>query len=58
MQTATTRTMHDEDGQYVLLPPEMEFGANVELTIMRFGEVVTIYPTRNENPNLPQDAIG
>jgi hypothetical protein len=35
MPTATTRTISDELGEILLLPPEVGFGLGVEVTIVR-----------------------
>jgi antitoxin VapB len=43
---ATTRTFRSGNGEAVRLPRDMAFGADVELTLVRSGEVLTIYPSR------------
>lgn len=44
MPTATGRTAIDEHGEFLLLPPEVAFGLDVEVTIVHSGDVLTIYP--------------
>jgi hypothetical protein len=34
----------DECGEFLLLPPEVAFGLDVAVTIVRSGDVLTIYP--------------
>jgi len=46
MATATSRTFMSGNSEAVRLPREMAFGPGVELTLVRSGDVLTIYPTR------------
>ena len=46
MATATSRTFMSGSSEAVRLPREMAFGPGVELTLVRSGDVLTIYPTR------------
>jgi antitoxin VapB len=46
MTTATSRTFKSGNSEAVRLPKEVAFGTGVELTIVRSGDVVTMYPTR------------
>jgi antitoxin VapB len=46
MTTATTRTFRSGNSEAVRLPREMAFGTGVELTLVRSGDVLTIYPKR------------
>jgi len=46
MATATSRTFKSGNSEAVRLPREMAFGPGVELTLVRSGDVLTIYPTR------------
>ena len=50
MPTATSQTAMDEQGEFVLLPPEVAFGRDVEVTIVRSGDVLTIYPVGSPVP--------
>ena len=50
MPTATSRTAMDEYGEFLLLPPEVAFGLDVEVTIVRSGDVLTIYPGGAASP--------
>ncbi len=46
MAVVRSRTFRSGNSQVVRLPREVAFGAEVPVTIVRSGEVVTIYPTR------------
>ena len=46
MTTAIRRTFKSGNSEAVRLPREMAFGGDVELTLVRSGDVLTIYPTR------------
>lgn len=46
MPTATTRTFRSGNSEAVRLPKEMAFGPDVELTLVRSGNVLTITPKR------------
>lgn len=46
MSVLKTRTFRSGDSEAVRLPKEIAFGADVELTMIRSGDVLTIYPTR------------
>lgn len=46
MATATSKTFMSGNSEAVRLPREMAFGPGVELTLVRSGDVLTIYPTR------------
>ena len=42
----TSRTFWTGDGEAVRLPPEVAFGRDTEVTILRHGDVLTIYPAK------------
>jgi len=46
MPTATSRTFRNGNSEAVRLPRDVAFGADVQVTIVRSGDVLTIYPTR------------
>lgn len=46
MPTATTRTFRSGNSEAVRLPRDMAFGPDVELTLVRSGDVLTITPKR------------
>lgn len=46
MPTVTTRTFRSGNSEAVRLPKEVAFGIDVELTAVRSGDVLTIYPKR------------
>ena len=48
---ATTRAFKSGNSQAVRIPAEMAFDENTELTIMRSGDVVMIFPKR---PNMKE----
>ncbi|MEJ0060714.1 MAG: AbrB/MazE/SpoVT family DNA-binding domain-containing protein [Terricaulis sp.] len=45
MGIARTRTFRSGNSEAVRLPRDVAFGEDVELTIVRSGDVMTIYPT-------------
>lgn len=52
MATTTSRTFKSGNSEAVRLPRDMAFGADVELTLVRSGEVLTIYPARTSPADL------
>ena len=46
MPTVTTRTFRSGNSEAVRLPKEVAFGRDVELTVVRSGDVLTIYPKK------------
>jgi antitoxin VapB len=46
MTTVTSRTFRSGNSEAVRLPREVAYGPGVELTIVRSGDVMTIYPKR------------
>jgi antitoxin VapB len=46
MTTVTTRTFRSGNSEAVRLPKEVAFGRDVELTVVRSGDVLTIYPKK------------
>ena len=46
MPTITTRTFRSGNSEAVRLPKEVAFGRDVELTIVRSGDVLTMYPKK------------
>ena len=49
MAHAKTRTFRSGNSEAVRLPKEVAFGEDgLELTVIRTGDVVTIYPARNK----------
>lgn len=52
MSNTTTRTFRSGNSEAVRLPRDMAFGANVELTLVRSGDVLTIYPARTSPASL------
>jgi antitoxin VapB len=46
MSVAVTRTFRSGNSEAVRLPKDVAFGRDVELTIIRSGDVLTIYPAR------------
>jgi antitoxin VapB len=46
MGTSGARTFRSGNSQAVRLPKDIAFGDDVELTVVRSGDVLTIYPTR------------
>lgn len=46
MATANSRTFRSGNSEAVRLPRNVAFGREVEVTIVRSGDVLTIYPAR------------
>jgi len=46
MTVFKTRTFRSGNSEAVRLPKDIAFGPDVELTMVRSGDVLTIYPTR------------
>ena len=46
MTVATSRTFRSGNSAAVRLPKEVAYDGDVEVTIVRSGDVLTIYPTR------------
>jgi antitoxin VapB len=46
MTAARSRTFRSGNSEAVRLPREVAFGREVEVTIIRSGDVLTIYPSR------------
>lgn len=46
MPTVTSRTFRSGNSEAVRLPKEVAFGKDIEVTIVRSGDVITIYPKR------------
>ena len=46
MKAVASRTFKSGNSEAVRLPKAVAYGAEVELTIVRSGDVLTIYPTR------------
>lgn len=50
MTIARTRTFRSGNSEAVRLPRDVAFGENVELVIVRSGDVMTIYPAATTIP--------
>ena len=46
MTIVTSRTFKSGNSEAVRLPRDVAFGSDVELTLVRSGDVLTLYPTR------------
>ena len=46
MPTVTSRTFRSGNSEAIRLPKEVAFGPDVEVTIVKSGDVLTITPTR------------
>jgi antitoxin VapB len=46
MARATSRTFRSGNSEAVRLPKDLAFGPDVELTIVRSGDVLTMFPKR------------
>ena len=54
MGNANSRTFRSGDSEAVLLPKDIAFGREAELTIVRSGDVLTIFPARPSVGDLAQ----
>lgn len=52
MTIASTRTVRINGDEAVILPPEVAFGADIDVVIIRPGEVMTIYPVSTSIPEM------
>lgn len=52
MAVVTTRTFKSGNSEAVRLPRDVAFGPDVELTLVRSGDVLTIYPARTSVSDL------
>ncbi len=52
MAIATSRTFRSGNSEAVRLPRDLAYGAGVELTLVRSGDVLTIYPSRDSIDDL------
>jgi antitoxin VapB len=46
MTRATSKTFRSGNSEAVRLPRDLAFGVDVELTLVRSGDVLTIYPSK------------
>lgn len=52
MPIARTRTFRSGNSEALRLPKDVAFGEDVELVIVRSGEVMTIYPAATSIPSM------
>lgn len=52
MSAARSRTFRSGNSEAVRLPREVAFGREVEVTIVRSGDVLTIFPSRPSTADL------
>ncbi|MBU6371522.1 MAG: AbrB/MazE/SpoVT family DNA-binding domain-containing protein [Alphaproteobacteria bacterium] len=52
MPIARTRTFRSGNSQAVRLPKDVAFGDDVELVVVRSGDVMTIYPAQLSVPEM------
>jgi len=52
MTIAKTRTFRSGNSEAVRLPKDIAFGENVELIVVRSGDVVTLYPAARSIPEM------
>ena len=50
MTTVRTRTFRSGNSEAIRLPKDIAFGEDVELVIVRSGDVMTIYPAATSMP--------
>jgi antitoxin VapB len=46
MPTVTSRTFRSGNSEAVRLPKDVAYGVDIDVTIVRSGDVITIYPAR------------
>jgi antitoxin VapB len=54
MSTAGSRTFRSGNSEAVRLPRNVAFGRDIEVTIVRSGDVLTIFPSRSSLADLVQ----
>jgi antitoxin VapB len=52
MTAYTVKTFRNGNSEAIRLPKEVAFGSGVELTLVKSGDVVTIYPKRRSMAEL------
>jgi len=52
MPTARSRTFRSGNSEAIRLPKDVAFGTEVELVIVRSGDVMTIYPASTTIPEM------
>jgi antitoxin VapB len=52
MTISKTRTFRSGNSEAVRLPKDIAFGENVELIVVRSGDVVTLYPAEMSVPEM------
>jgi antitoxin VapB len=52
MTVTKTRTFRSGNSEAVRLPKDVAFGENVELVIVRSGDVLTLYPAATSIPEM------
>ncbi|TAJ83209.1 AbrB/MazE/SpoVT family DNA-binding domain-containing protein [Reyranella sp.] len=52
MTIARSRTFRSGNSEAIRLPKDIAFGKDVELVIVRSGDVLTIYPTTSSIPTM------
>ena len=52
MATAKTRTFRSGNSEAVRLPKDVAYGEDVELVIVRSGDVLTLYPAATSIPEM------
>jgi antitoxin VapB len=58
MAVVKSRTFRSGNSEAVRLPREVAFGSEVEVTLIRSGDVLTIYPTRGSVAELVKRLAG
>ncbi|MGH7023743.1 MAG: antitoxin [Caulobacteraceae bacterium] len=54
MTMVTSRTFKSGDSEALLLPAEVAYGLGVELTIVKSGDMLTIYPKRHPEQSVAE----
>lgn len=54
MTVSTSRTFRSGDSEAVCLPHDVAFGRELDLTLVRSGDILTIYPVRASVADLLQ----
>ena len=52
MAVTKTRTFRSGNSEAIRLPKDVAFGENVELVVVRSGDVLTVYPAATSIPEL------
>ena len=56
MSVVDSKVFRDDDGEFVILPTEIAYGADIDVTIRRFGNVITVTPKISDPDQIERSA--